>query len=89
MIDKNFSADIFNCKCRTTPDAGIAMQTFFSVPKNLQARILTFGIGAPSTLKRTAFEENDRSDSGSVVYAELLNIKNHAVIDIFVHCNSS
>ena len=86
MVDENFPVDFFYGKRRTTSDAIFAVETFFFVPKNLQARLLAFGVGAPSAFERTAFEENNSPNAWAVVYAELLNIENHAV---FAHKNSS
>ena len=80
MVDENFSVDFFYGKSRATPNASIAVQTFFFVPENLQARLLAFGIGAPSTFKRTTLEENNRPNSRSVIYAEFLNVEDHTVV---------
>ena len=80
VIDGNFPVNGFDGKRRTTSHARFAMQAFFRVPKNLQSRLLAFGIGAPRAFERTALEKNDRANAGAVVYAELLYVENHAVI---------
>ena len=53
----------------------LTMDAFSFIPENLGAGRLTFRIGAPGTMQRAAFHENDSTDSRPVIDTELLDIE--------------
>jgi hypothetical protein len=58
---------------------------FLAVPDDFSLWLLAFGIGAPRTFEGAAFEENYCTNSRSVIYAEFLNVENHACGCVFLH----
>ena len=61
--------------------AGSASYALIFRIKKLGLRRFRLGVMTPRAVKRTALDENRRSDTGAVVYAKLLNVKNTAIIE--------
>ena len=53
----------------------MAMAALLAVPKELDAWRLAFRVGAPAAAQRAALEKNRGTDTGTIVDAEFLNIK--------------
>lgn len=69
---------------RASRRASSAGNTFVGVKGEAFISLLRFGVVAPNTFQRTAFEKHNRSNSGAIVNTKSLNIKN-----LTFHINSN
>ena len=53
----------------------MALYAFLAVPQDLYPGQLAFRVGTPAAAQRAALEKNRGTDTGTIVDAEFLNIK--------------